>query len=99
MTLNNSHQDRDEPIRSYCARLRGQANVCKYVIACPGCQHQVDYTESILRDVICRGLEDSDRQTCSIRQTNQDMTLDEVLHFVEANKRNRQAVSYQTPKT
>ena len=62
VTLNNSHQDRDEPIRSFCARLRGQANVCNYTIDCPNCQHRVDYTEPILRDVICRGLEDSDIQ-------------------------------------
>ena len=82
--LNNSHQDRDEPIRSFCTCLRGQANICKYVIDCPKCQHMVDYTEPILRDVICRGLEDSDIQIDLLDQTNQDMDLHEVLHFVEA---------------
>jgi len=75
VTLNNSRQDRDEAIRSYCARLRGQANVCKYVIDCQNCGHQVDYTESILRDVICRGLEDSDIQLDLLGQTNQDISL------------------------
>jgi len=75
VTLNNSRQDRDEAIRSYCARLRGQANVCKYVIDCQNCEHQVDYTESILCDVICRGLEDSDIQLDLLGQTNQDISL------------------------
>ena len=93
VTLNNSHQDRDEPIRSFCARLRGQANVCKYVIDCPNCDHKVDYTEQILRDVICRGLEDSDIRLDLLGQTNQDMTLDEVLSFVEAKETGKRSAS------
>ena len=93
VTLNNSRQDRDEPIRSFCARLRGQANVCKYIIECQNCEHQVDYTESILRDVICRGLEDSDIQLDLLGQTNQDMTLEEVLHFVEARETGNRSAS------
>jgi len=93
VTLNNSRQDRDEAIRSYCARLRGQANVCKYVIDCQNCGHQVDYTESILRDVICRGLEDSDIQLDLLGQTNQDMTLEEVLHFVEARETGKRSAT------
>ncbi|CAG2216563.1 unnamed protein product [Mytilus edulis] len=32
VTLHNMRQDRDEPVRSFCARLRGQAGVCKFFI-------------------------------------------------------------------
>ena len=46
VTLNNSHQDRDEPIRSFCTRLSGQANVCKYVIDCSSCDHKVELNKS-----------------------------------------------------
>ena len=91
--LNNSTQDRDEPIRSFCARLRGQANVCKYSIDCPNCEHKVDYTEPILRDVIIRGIEDSDIQLDLLGQTNQDMTLDEVLHFIEARESGKRSAT------
>ena len=31
VALNNMHQDQEESIRSFGARLRGQASVCKYV--------------------------------------------------------------------
>jgi len=93
VTLNNSQQDRDEPIRAFCARLRGQANICKYKIECPECNHEVDYTEPILRDVICRGIEDSDIQLDLLGQTNQDMSLDEVLHFVEARETGKRSAT------
>ena len=35
VTLHNMRQDRDEPIRAYGARLRGQASVCKERGQCP----------------------------------------------------------------
>ena len=37
VALHHMEQDRDEPIRAFVARLKGQAGVCKYVKACPGC--------------------------------------------------------------
>ena len=46
VTLHNMRQDRDELIRSFGARLRGQAGVCKCVIKCPNCDDNVDYTGS-----------------------------------------------------
>ena len=36
--LHNMRQDRDETIRSFGARLRGQVSVCKFLIKCPGCR-------------------------------------------------------------
>jgi hypothetical protein len=35
VTLHNMRQDRDEPVRSFCAHLRGQAGVCKFLITSP----------------------------------------------------------------
>ena len=49
--LHNMRQDRDETIRSFGARLRGQAGVCKFLVTCPGCNVEVNYTENVLRDV------------------------------------------------
>ena len=62
VTLHNMKQDRGEPICVYGARLWGQAGVCRFVQQCTNCQANVDYTEAILRDVLCRGLEDSEIQ-------------------------------------
>ena len=35
--LHNMCQDWDETIRSFGARLRGQAGICKFLVTCPGC--------------------------------------------------------------
>ena len=60
VTLHNMKQDRDELERAYGARLKGQGSVCKFTQQCAGCQANVDYTEAMVRDVLCRGLEDAE---------------------------------------
>ena len=82
--LHNMHQDQDETIRSFGARLRGQAGVCKFLVTCPDCNTEVNYTENILRDVLTHGLADSEIQLDLLGDQNQDMTLEEVFQFIEA---------------
>ena len=82
--LHNMRQDRDETIRSFGARLRGQAGVCKFLVTCPGCNIEVNYTENVLRDVLTRGLADSEIQLDLLGERNQDMSLEEVFQFIEA---------------
>ena len=53
-------QDRDEPVRTFAARLKGQASVCQFSIECAGCASQVDYSDVIIRDAMIRGLYDED---------------------------------------
>ena len=77
--LHNIHQDRDETVRSFCARLCGQAGICKFTTQCPSCDTNVNYTEHILRNVLTRGLADSEIQLDLLGDKNQDMTLEEVL--------------------
>ncbi len=60
VALHNMRQERDEPIRVFGA---GQASVCKFqrqCASCDACDADVDYTEAMLRDVLSRGLEDTD---------------------------------------
>ena len=82
--LHNMDQDRDETVTSFCARLRGQAGICKFTTQCSSCDTNVNYTEHILRDVLTRGLADSEIQLDLLGDKNQDMTPEEVLQFVEA---------------
>ena len=82
--LHNMRQDRDEKIRSFGARLRGQVSVCKFLIKCPGCDTDVNYTENILRDVVTHGLAESEIQLDLLGEKNQDMSLEEVFQFIEA---------------
>ncbi|RLC10819.1 MAG: hypothetical protein DRI57_19860 [Deltaproteobacteria bacterium] len=93
VTLHNMHQDHDEPIRSFGARLRGQAAVCKFLIKCTNCDHDVNYTEPVICDCVTKGLVDSDIQLDLLGDNNQTMTLEETLKFVEAKESGKRSAS------
>ena len=93
VTLNNTTQDREETVRSFGARLRGQAGVCKFIIKCPGCDQDVNYTDAILRDVLTRGLCDPEIQLDLLGDKNQNMTLEQVFQFVEAKESGKRSAS------
>ena len=71
--LHDMHQDHDEPVSSFGARLRGQAGVCKLIIECPHCQHDVNYMEQVLCDCVTRGLVDQDNQLDIMGDRNQNI--------------------------
>ena len=98
VSLHNMRQNRDEPVRAFGARLRGQASVCKFIQQCPNCEASVDYTEAMVKYVLCRGLEDSEIQMNLLGDMNQDMTLEQVLRFVEAKEAGRQLASLLLPQ-
>ena len=88
VALHNIKQGRDEPVHAFGARLRGQAK-------CLSCDANVNYTEAMVKDVLCRGLEDNE----ILGDKNQDMLLEEALGFVEAKeagKRSAPACCYPT---
>ena len=93
VTLHNMRQDRDETVRSFGARLRGQANICKFVIPCPNCSTDVSYTDAIMRDVLTKGIADHEIQLDLLGTKNQDMSLEEVFQFVEAKEAGKRSAS------
>lgn len=93
VSLHNMRQDREEPIRAFGARLRGQASVCKFVKACPDCGVAVDYSEENVADVLCRGLADSEIQMDLLGDANQEMSVEETLRFVEAKEAGKRSAS------
>ena len=70
--------------KNFGACLRSQAGVCKFIIPCPSCTADVNYTDEILRDVVTRNISDSEVQLDLLGDSNQNMTLEEVLKFIEA---------------
>ena len=78
VALYEMRQDNEEGIRSFGARIRGQANVCKFIIPCPSCNEDVCYTNDILRDVLTRGIADHEIQLDLLGDSNQEMTLEET---------------------
>ena len=93
VALQNMRQDRDEPICNYGARLKGQAGECKFSVSCSDCNRSISYMEEMTRDVLIRGLADSDIQMDLLGDKNQDMTLEEVLKFVEAKEAGKRSAS------
>ena len=92
-SLHNMTQDQDEPIRAFGARVKGQALVCDFSIKCDGCQAQVDYTDEVLRDVLSRGINDTEIQLDLLGDQKQDMSLEEMFKFVEAKESGKRSAS------
>ena len=93
VTLHNMRQDRDETVRSFGARLRGQADICKFITECPACAADVNYTDAIMRDVLTRGIADSEIQLDLLGDKNQDMGLEDVFQFIEAKEAGKRSAS------
>ena len=62
VALQDMKHDRDETIRSFCARIRGQARVSKFLFQYPNCRNDVDYSDSMIRNSLVWGIEDRDFQ-------------------------------------
>lgn len=92
--LQSLRQDREETVRAFCARLRGQARVCKFTQEkeCT-CKEMVvfDYSDVMVRDAFIRGLADEDIRLEIVGQSKQDMTLDEVIQMAEARESGRRS--------
>ena len=91
--LHDMHQDIEEGIRSFNSRVKGQANVCHYIIDCPSCSCHVNYTEEIIKDVIVKGISDSEIQLDILSNSNQKMSLEDILSYVEAKEAGKRSAS------
>lgn len=92
--LQQLRQDRDEPIRAFCARLRGQASVCRFIKKCPCAQPQdVDYSDEMIRDCLIRNIQDEDIKLDVLGQVNQDISLDDALQLIEAKESGKRSAS------
>ena len=88
--LSKMRQDRDEPVRAFSARLKGQARVCQFVAKCqcPHCpDHDVcvgtDYSDIVVRDQLVLGCADHDIKLDCLTEKGPGASLDEVMPFVE----------------
>ena len=84
--LQNMRQDRDEPVRAFTARLRGQAGVCNFQIKCSktDCEEAVDYSDMMIRDALIRGLSDDEIRLDILGLSDQNLTLEDTIQKIEA---------------
>ena len=98
VTLSRMVQDRGEPVRSFAARLRGQAEVCMFTHKCPGCDRINNQGEQRVADQLCIGLADPEIQEDLLKDTNQAMSVEETIRFVEVRAAGkRSAISITSP--
>ena len=93
--LQQMRQDRDEPVRAFAARLRGQAGVCNYRVKCPSevCNASVDYSGIMVRDALIRGLNDEEIRLDILGESRQDMSLEDALSYAEAKESGKRSAS------
>ena len=85
--LQTMRQDRDEPVRAFAARLKGQAGVCQYLIKCTktGCGEDISYSDNIIHDSLIRGIYDEDIRLDVLGQPRlAEQTLEETICLIEA---------------
>ena len=92
--IHRLQQDRDEPVRAFAARLRGQASICNFSIKCP-CSPpvKVDYSDTMVRDALVRGLYDEEIRLDLLSKADEDITLEDALKFVEAKESGKRSAS------
>ena len=95
VALSNMRQGHEEPIRSFYARIKGQADKCKYEMKCTKteCEQVNDFTEEIIRNVIARGIADQEIQLDLLGEKNQDMPLKDMIEYIEAKESGKRSAS------
>ena len=93
VNLHSMRQDRDEPVRAFGARVKGQAGICKFSTKCPSCNTDVNYTDCIIKDVVMKGIADQEIQLDLLGERDQDMSLDDLLQYIEAKESGKRSAS------
>ena len=96
--LLNMSQDREEPIRSFHAKVKGKALTCSYKVKCPCDQPvEVDYTENVIKDVILNGLSDKDIKKEVLGMQDIDtLSISDTINRIETKETARNALTTGT---
>ena len=83
--LHSARQDRDEPIRMFCARLKGIASTCRYNVQC-SCDPPttIDYSHVMVRDSLIRGVYDPEIKLSLLSEKDETTSLEETVRYIDA---------------
>ena len=86
-------QERDEPFRSFAARVQGKAETREFTARCE-CGKNVDYTPHMARDVLLNGIVDPEirREVLGTKDIIQT-AVNDVISVVEAKEKARNALA------
>ena len=90
VSLMSAAQEHGETCRSYLARIRVLANVCKLSVTCTaaGCNEQVSYTDTYVKYALIKGLVDYEVREELLSQSP-ELNLDQSLAFIEAKEQGK----------
>ena len=96
MQLQQMRQDRDEAARSFAARIKGQAGVCQFDIKC-ACGKILSYSDQMIRDTLIIGLADDDIRLDLLGRSDEEMSLDKTISFIEAKESGKRSAGRLNP--
>ena len=96
VTLSRMTQYRGETVRSFVARLRGQAEVCRFDRKCTGCAIVNSQSEDRVADQLCVGLADPDIQADLLKEPDKDQTVEELVQFIMVRVTGKQSFTTMT---
>ena len=96
VTLSRMTQDRGETVRSFVARLRGQAEVCRFDRKCTGCETVNSQSEDRVADQLCVGLADPDIQADLLKEPDRNQTVEELVQFIMVRVTGKQSFTTMT---
>ena len=99
VSLLEMKQDRDEPVRNFVSRLKGQASICNYTIKFkPDCgcdkEYDVSYMEEQVRDVLAHGLADNEIRVDILSDASTKTNLDDIVNSIEAKEVGKKSASH-----
>ena len=92
VSLMSATQEREESCRSYLAKIRGLANVCKLSVECSAadCSEQVSYSDTFVKYALVKGLADGEVREELLSQSP-ELNLDQTLAFIEAKEQGKRS--------
>ena len=96
LQLQQIYQDRDEPAGTFAARIKGQASVCQFDVKCTRGVN-VSYSDQMIRDTLIVGLADDVIRPDVLGQADQDMSLDNIIRFIEAKENGKRSAGRINP--
>ena len=86
--LQGMGQQHGEKMSTFIARLNGKAELCDYLVQCPGCSKDVSYKEKTVMYQLVRGIADKDMQERVLQAAAQveggELSLTRVVKLCEA---------------
>ena len=92
-------QNSGEPVRAFHSRVKGMADICKFLIPCnhqhdPAEDVMIDYSGEMVKHVILQGLYDEDiRREISCLSEVDNLTNNDLITRIEAKETAREATS------